>query len=144
MSLGVLLVGCFGGLDIDADTEVVEAGVEDTSDAGVVEGVVSNQGVYVIELGADPDPPLTGAATLHVRIGRAEDGAPVTDATLEVEPFMPAMGHGVGDAPEITTLGDGRFDAAWSYPMAGEWEVRMGFASDDLGADAYTAVYEVQ
>ncbi len=50
---------------------------------------------------ATPAPPAENLNTWLVKITDAS-GAPVTDATIAVKPFMPDMGHGSSITPEIT------------------------------------------
>ena len=140
MILSTLLVGCFGGVDL---TVTEDSGGGDTWTEGTpVDGVPTDGGVYVLALSTEPSPPVTGKTTLHIRVGAGDTAAPVSGATVVVVPFMPEMGHGISGDTDLLEVGDGRYNAEWFYPMAGEWEVEVSIASE-LGEDAYTAIFEV-
>lgn len=143
MLLTVLFFGCFGGVVLAGGSSGADT-VVDTSDYGSpVDGVPMDGGLYVLDLANDPDPPVTGKTILHLRVGGGEDQAPVSGAAIGVVPFMPEMGHGISGEPDISEVGDGYYDAEWSYPMAGEWEVEVSILGGDLGQDTYTAIFEV-
>lgn len=135
MLLASFLLGCFGGTAGGKDTGAGE---------DLADGVVMDGGLFVLALTPDPDPPVTGQNTLHLRVSHGDDRTPVAGATLEIVPFMPEMGHGIQGEPDISELGDGAYDAEWSYPMSGKWEVAVTVSADDVGEDVYTTVFEVQ
>lgn len=136
MLVALTLTGCFGGI---ATTDTASGGA-DSGDAAVA----TDGGLYRLWLGSDPAEPVAGPFTLHLQVADpAADDAPVTGASLDIVPFMPEMGHGISGSPDLTETGAGAYEAAWSWPMSGEWEVTIGISADP-GDDTYVAVYEVQ
>ncbi|MEB2312217.1 MAG: FixH family protein [Sorangiineae bacterium] len=92
----------------------------DASDA-----LKSQSGAYLVRYTPIPDPPVTGKNQLTLELTRAKGGA-VDDATLEVTPWMPAMGHGSPVQPTVQNLGSGRYSVDdLGYTMPGRWEVQV-------------------
>lgn len=78
--------------------------------------------------------------TSSLQVEVLADGEPA-DVTLSgVEPWMPAHGHGVDDAPAITAATDevGVFEVSWSFSMGGMWE--LTFTVTDGQGETHTAV----
>lgn len=86
----------------------------------------------------DPSPAVAGAdVTWTVEITDSETGDAVEGATVTVSPWMPSMGHGIAEDPEVTEAGDGLYDATFLVPMSGTWELRVhtvvaGAEEDDV------------
>jgi hypothetical protein len=86
----------------------------------------SENGSLWLELRSSPQPPEQGTNHFEAFIVRSESYAPVTGLEIEVEPWMPAHGHGSPSEPSVEELGQGRYlirDVAFN--MAGEWELTI-------------------
>jgi hypothetical protein len=89
---------------------------------------------------AMPAPPARYDNTWTIEVLDGASGAPVDDATLEVEPFMPDHNHGTGIAVAVTELdapGQLELDPVNMY-MPGLWEVRLHFTLADQTRDDIT------
>jgi hypothetical protein len=63
--------------------------------------VTTKQGAYVLDWGPQPDPIVAGELfTVRVSLRDAATGAPVEDATVQVDARMPQHGHGMATRPE--------------------------------------------
>lgn len=99
----------------------------DASDA-----LKSQSGAYLVRYTPIPDPPVTGKNQLTLDLARATGGA-VADATLEVTPWMPAMGHGSPVQPTVQDLGGGEYSVDdLDYTMPGRWEVKIALTDADV------------
>lgn len=86
-----------------------------------------------------PNPPEQEGTHLWLEV-HDEDGDPVEGAAVEAAYFMPAMGamaemRGKGD---VEPTGDGEYDIAFDFPMAGSWTIDIAVRSD---AGSGTAEY---
>ncbi len=96
------------------------------TESGVVAGktVTTDDGLYQIAWSAvDPLPRSGGKIDLWVtdKSGQTSDGL-----TVEVVPWMPAMGHGASVYPTVSALGQGHYVAQpLELPMAGSWQLRI-------------------
>ncbi len=94
-----------------------KVGSEDTSEA-----VSSSGGGLSLAASLRPDPPGAGDNTVVIEL-KGADGAPVKDANIKVDVWMPAM----GSMPEMRTkgkvksVGDGKYEADFDLAMAGSW-----------------------
>ena len=74
-----------------------------------------------------PDPPVSGDNQVEVVV--TQNGAPVTDATVEAVfsmPAMPAMNMpAMRSAAPLTHAGDGRYRGTGELAMAGTWNVTV-------------------
>lgn len=95
-------------------------------------------GMYNLELSAKP---FSSVAEADLQFGIAGPSGPVTGAQVSLEPFMPAMGHGILKPPVVTELGGGKYRAKWAFSMAGDWELRFSIQS---AAGKDTAMVEVK
>ncbi len=74
-----------------------------------------------VQLGVEPDPPITGEN--HLLVTLRDGDKPVDGATLALDVDMPAMGA----MPEMkaqgapTALGNGRYSLAYPLAMQGDW-----------------------
>ncbi len=66
-------------------------------------------------------------------------GAPVDDATIEIDGGMPQHGHGLPTRPRVTAhLGDGRYQIEGvRFNMGGWWELKLAIAKGSA-ADTVT------
>ena len=86
----------------------------------------------------DPAPPSRGTNTWTLKVLDAS-GKPVTDATIDVKPFMPDHGHGTSIKASATKLADGNYTIAPLYFfMPGLWQVTFDVKS---GTTSDTVVY---
>ena len=66
-----------------------------------------------------------GSNSFEVYVRDANSDAPAAELELSMLPFMPAMGHGSGMSPTITSLGEGHYECAGVLlNMAGRWHLR--------------------
>ena len=82
-------------------------------------------------------PVQTGQNRLAITVDD-ENGQPVTDATVTVDPQMPVHGHGSSETPIVTANGDGTYSAfPVTFQMPGPWvvHVRVVHASHDQTVD---------
>jgi hypothetical protein len=81
--------------------------------------------------------------TASVELAIALDGAPELGAHIDIEPWMPDHGHGVSEPPVTVELGEGRYQASWTYPMSGAWEL-LYRVDGSAGVDSWTEALDVQ
>lgn len=125
-----------GGDDVDCATVT---GV-DTFVVGLEK--IGGSGLYAFSLmSADPAPPARGNNDWIVQVNAMNAGvvgAPVSDATIKVTPFMPAHQHGTGVPVTITPMTEaGQYQLSpvnlW---MQGVWETTIratvGTSSDSV------------
>jgi hypothetical protein len=126
LALGLMLVGCGG----PSDEERIPSGP-----------VTSEHGLYVADLGFEPNPPSVGENALAVWLEAG--GEPVSNATVEVETYMPAHGH-LNVAGSMTTLEPGSYRSEnVVYNMPGTWQLTLKIAAVD-GSDQVVVDYEVR
>ena len=102
----------------------------DEDDDQVASGTYEGDDGLVAELVFEPDPPQAGDVDLQIDL--SVDGEPVTGATIDVEPWMPAHDHGANTVPVVEELDDGSYMVDdLSFSMAGHWELRLDVDWDD-------------
>lgn len=81
-----------------------------------------------------PEAVKTGQNTLKIHL-RDHDDAPITGATIVVDPQMPIHGHGSSEDPVVTELGEGNYEAfPVTFTMPGPWVVHVtATAKDEAG-----------
>lgn len=83
----------------------------------------------------------TNAFTLELA---SPSGAPLDDALVALDLFMPMHGHGSSARPQVTASRDGRYEATnVVFQMAGEWHLTVHAQKGSLD-DAATFVVDVQ
>jgi hypothetical protein len=88
----------------------------------------SDQGALVVAVRTSPQPPSPGTNAVELTVTSAATGAPVDGLTLDVEPWMPAMGHG-SSTPTVTPQGSGVYLVTEVYfYMPGVWLLRTTFS----------------
>jgi hypothetical protein len=84
------------------------------------------QGVSV-QFSSEPNPPVSGDNQIEVMV--MENGAPVTDATVEAVFSMPAMPSmnmpAMRSAAPLTHAGEGRYRGTGQLSMGGTWNVTV-------------------
>ena len=96
-----------------------------TSNAALVTAT-TDDGLFTVELRTLPtQPPPRAGAKLDVHVADAQ-GADVDGLTVEVVPWMPAMGHGASVNPTVTAQDHGHYLAEpLELAMAGTWQMRI-------------------
>jgi hypothetical protein len=88
----------------------------------------SDSGTLVIDVRTSPQPPARGTNDVQLTLTRASDGTPVDGVSLDVQPWMPAMGHG-SSTPTVTAQGGGVYLVTEVYfYMPGVWELRTSIS----------------
>jgi hypothetical protein len=88
----------------------------------------SDSGALVIAARTSPQPPARGTNDVQLTLTRASDGTPVDGVSLDVQPWMPAMGHG-SSTPTVTAQGGGVYLVTEVYfYMPGAWELRTSIS----------------
>lgn len=79
-----------------------------------------------VEIRTAPDqPPQRGTIAVEYRVTSHDAGAPVDGLSIDVVPWMPAMGHGTSIVPEVHAKGDGRYVLVnVNLFMPGRWELK--------------------
>lgn len=104
---------------------------------------VSRSGRLALEATTSSGVPLVrGVHTFDLQVERTEDGQPASGLTLEVTPWMPAMGHGSPYDGQVVELEPGRYQVAdVSLFMAGVWELRTAIGPEE---DHATLAFDVR
>lgn len=86
---------------------------------------------------ANPAPPDRGNNTWQLEILNAADDTPITDATVVLEPAMPAHGHGTSPATfDATHSADGVYDVGpMDLFMPGRWAIDVDITLPDSTTD---------
>lgn len=110
---GVLGGACSGGGEPPAQ-EAPETGQPLSGDVNVT-------------LTTQPEPPRTGEATFEATV--TQGGQPVTDASVSVELYMPAMPEmkmaEMRSTIALTHEGGGRYRGLGNVMMAGNWDAKV-------------------
>jgi hypothetical protein len=84
----------------------------------------SSSGALAIAVSTCPQPPSVGTNEVQLTITQASDGTPVDGLTLDVEPWMPSMGHGTSTTT-VAPQGGGVYLVTEVYLyMQGSWALR--------------------
>lgn len=115
-----------GGSGGGGSCETFSAGLTQLGDAGTVSVVLES---------SSPAPPARGNNDWTIQL-LDTTGAPISDATVGVTPYMPKHGHGSSVKAVITPLGDGRYQLnPVNFSMAGVWEVTVDVKLAGGGTD---------
>lgn len=93
---------------------------------------------YTVRLdAATPDPPIRSDVNAWRFTLLDAAGAGVEGCTFDIEPTMPAHGHGTTPDPSATELGDGAYEMRpLNFTMPGEWHVAIrptcGTTTDEI------------
>lgn len=138
------LIGCdSGNMSESGESESASSGSEgdavcageSRNDEYAVGLAKTGESLTVTFVDASPAPPDRGENTWTVMVTDA-GGQAVTEAELEVVPWMPDHGHGSSVVVEVTPTGTpGEFQLKpIDLFMAGLWEVRLNFTMPGGGA----------
>jgi len=108
------------------------AGAALAQDAPAPLTATSEAGTYEASLAPQADPiPLNTIQSWTLTLSDAE-GEPVEGATFAIDGGMPAHGHGLPTAPEVTEdLGEGRYlIEGIRFSMAGEWVLSLAVSAE--------------
>ncbi len=105
----------------------------DSSEVSVA-SVASASGRFQVEVWARQLPLKRGPHNLRIVVTETQTRKPAAGLQLSLEPWMPSMGHGLQDTPQVVAAGAGQFQVAnLDLFMPGVWELRMrlsGAATD--------------
>lgn len=119
--MGMWLLGATPSVGSDAGTDAGQV-----SAAVSVGTAVSASGKHRVEVLSSMTPLRRGVQAFQVRITDAASGKPVSGVTLAVQPWMPAMGHGISEVPRVTARDPGTFEVSdTDLFMPGVWELRF-------------------
>lgn len=112
----------------DSRAQTYSAGMEQKGAAGALS--VKLQSI-------DPNPVIKGNNDWKIQVVDAS-GAPVSDATITVKPFMPDHGHGSSITPQVAAGADpGTYDVSLlNLFMPGIWTVTFDVTTQDNVTDS--------
>ncbi|RKH87930.1 hypothetical protein D7Y21_17005 [Corallococcus sp. AB045] len=115
--MGMLLLGATPSAAPDAGQ---------VSAVATVGTVASASGRLRVEVLSSMTPLRRGVQVFQVRITDTVSGTPVSGVVLSVQPWMPAMGHGISEVPRVTAREPGSFEVSDAdLFMPGVWELRF-------------------
>ncbi|RKI15938.1 hypothetical protein D7Y15_12805 [Corallococcus sp. AB030] len=119
--MGTLLLGATPSATPDAGSDGGQV-----SAASSVGTVASASGRLRVEVLSSMTPLRRGVQAFQVRITDAASGKPVPGVVLSVQPWMPAMNHGISEVPRVTARDPGTFEVSDAdLFMPGVWELRF-------------------
>lgn len=129
--LAPVATACSGDHSMNGDDEPVNcAAITDDDEFVIGLSKPGEAGILTFTImSGDPAPPIRGDNAWVVEITAA--GAPVTNASIAVTPFMPAHGHGAGKPAVVQPMPDpGQYELSpinlW---MPGVWETTIDVTS---------------
>jgi hypothetical protein len=136
---------CFGALAVAVAVGVgcgTTSGNIDSAPLVQVDEVTSSSGDVDVAMLAHGMSPDRGVHVMELIFTQVADGTPVDGLTLDIVPWMPAMGHGTSLTPEVTALGSGVYEVEdLDLFMAGTWQLRTTFGTP---ADAAAPALQIQ
>lgn len=74
-----------------------------------------------------PNEVKTGSQTIDFTLHKMDQEAfpPLDNYTVEIEPFMPDMGHGSPDNKAAVSKGNGRYSGTVNFTMKGPWTIKV-------------------
>lgn len=119
--MGMLLLGATPSAAPDAGSDAGQL-----SAATTVGTAASASGRLRVEVLSRTTPLRRGVQTFQVRVTDAVSGKPVPGVVLSVQPWMPAMNHGISEVPRVTARDPGTFEVSDAdLFMPGVWELRF-------------------
>lgn len=102
-----------------------DGGADGGSDGGTDAGLSAPTNPVSVTVALAMNPARLGRNTATVTLAGA-NGVPVDNATLQVDVYMPAMGHGSTEVPVVTNNGGGRYTVSKvTFTMQGTWRVTV-------------------
>ncbi len=115
-----------GDTKTDSQCDAYSAGLTKTGDAGLISVVLES---------SSPAPPARANNDWMIQVLDA-NGAPISDATVNVTPYMPQHGHGTSVKAVITPMGNGEYELnPVNFVMAGVWEITIDVKLTDGTTD---------
>lgn len=151
-----LLLGCHGAADSSdspADSSTDTSGTNVCGDTAVYDEFAAGmdrQGdgnLLNFTLAATQPSPLDkGDNVWSIDLASVTDGAPVSDETLTITPFMPEHGHGTNPATVTTTSnGDGSYTSeSFDLFMGGLCEITLTANGGPVGYDTTMFTFCIQ
>jgi len=95
--------------------------------------VTSASGALRVDVRSSPDqPPTVGDGWWSYTITEGVTGKPVPGLSLDVVPWMPAMGHGTSTVPSVIDSGGGVYVIEnVELFMPGQWDLRTAIAGPE-------------
>jgi len=113
-------------LDSESQLRAATQGYEAPSASGTSPAAPASQ--IDIAFRMTPDPPRTGETVMEVAV-KGADGAPIADADVAVQFFMPAMPTmgmpATRSESRLAPAGGGMYRGTGQIPMAGRWEATV-------------------
>jgi hypothetical protein len=95
--------------------------------------VVSTSGTLRVDVRSSPtQPPELGNGSWSYTITDTASGRPAAGLSLDVVPWMPAMGHGTSTTPSVSDTGGGVYviDDVVLF-MPGQWDLRTAISGPE-------------
>ncbi|WP_408889253.1 FixH family protein [Myxococcus faecalis] len=113
------------------------------TEASTAESVVgmtqSASGRWHVKVLSTATPLKRGPQRFTVRVSDAANGKLAQGLELRVQPWMPSMGHGIDEAPRVTSRSDGVFEVSeLDLFMPGTWELRFTLAGREQDTASVT------
>jgi hypothetical protein len=122
-----------------ANLSVADTGLAKTFTVGMSKYVVGLKFTAAPTIGLNPV-----VVTFHETMDMGMTYLPVEDATIHLDPQMPAMGHGSPGSVDPVRVSAGRYEGKLSFSMAGTWVTTLTLArpgADPLGSVAVTTTF---
>jgi len=127
----VLVSGCKHPKNSDRENSQQGAGAT-TGNPAIVEVQRGKDSAFTMSLQTEPAQPLFGRKTRFTIKLTDASGAPVSGAKARISLVMPLMDMGKNEF-ELKPSGDGVYQGAGEFTMAGEWEVVATAAANGKG-----------
>lgn len=137
------LAGCMqtgGGMSFDSYEEAKSAPGETYAPNNESEG---DRLMVKLLVPQDPENAESAEQPFVILVYDQESDTPVTNAEVEHESRMPAMGHGGGDEQMPTHTGHGVYQGTINPSMQGEWVVNVAVYPDDGETHRFQIEYKV-
>jgi len=123
-SLLVVCAGLLGGCSKPKRSEQAQPQQNSvgSGNPAIVEVQRGRDSAFTISLQMEPAQPLFGRKTRFTLKVTDPSGAPVSGANARISLVMPLMDMGKNEV-ELKPSGDGAYQGAGEFTMAGEWEV---------------------
>jgi len=100
------------------------------------------KGIFTVEMMVPKTGLHMGVNTLELIVHDAQ-GKDVPDARIIVTPWMPKMGHGVSEGPEVTERGGGAYTVDVTFSMTGWWDLTVAVEKGEFRDAAVFSFPEV-